>query len=1061
MLISPATIQECNDADLVQVVQHYVTDLKKKGANYTACCPFHSEKTPSFVVSPAKGMYKCFGCGKGGNNPIDFVLAADTTLGFREAVEKVGAICGIFIEYDDSEKAQAELAKQQARKADEEVNRAAMQHWKQNLAHGAQYLRCSAETAELFDIGFAINSFTDLGAALDNAKIALRHAAELGLQKEKQDGTYCDRFLSRIMFPIYNHKKQVVGFTGRNVEENSKYEKYKNSPESDIFKKGENLFGIHIALESIRETGQATIVEGNWDCITLHEKGVANTVAPGGTAFTQKQRELLKKYCNRLLLIYDGDKPGIAAMHKNAIAAMKDGFVVDVLLLPENQDPDSFFRNDENLADKDGVLLTAAEYIAQHRVNYTLLLAKQVPDETDVVKRTELLKTLTLYISYLKDEFLRQTMLDELVSVTGEKISKLKKFLQEHGTPLPEPGENFGALAEGETYTMPKDVKLQWHEVKEQVYKYGFFTDANRIYMKRGTDGSFTFAKVSNFSIRIIQHMQDEKRPMRLVQIQNIHGSKQTFDTSTDDFVTQLGFKKMIEGKGNFDWQGTDIDFSRLCQKLKDDMGSGRMITLLGWQSEGFWCFNNAIITETETRFISENGCVEFNNSSYYVPSANSIYAENLSRFFPQKRCIYIKTTKTFSEVAAMIKTVHRHHAINALLFTVAGAFSDLIFERTSFFPLMFLYGEAGSGKDQIIEACQGFFGKPQTAISITGKANTDKAKVRKFAQFPNVPGHLSEYKNGNEDTDEMIKALWGRTGYERGTIDSSVGTESIQITMPVFFTGNDYPVNDALITRFIAEEMNKTEFSDEEKRNYEALKDVMISGYSSTLEEVLKLRKVFESDFRKTFKEVGPLLSEKLILAGVNDRMIQNAAVLGATYKLAHTTLKFPFTWDEFLQNIVLTYNKQSNKRATGSIVSHWWDCFLECVRDKNKPIMLNIDFSYSGNELFVQFSSVHSRYLMMHHQLFRSNGLSKAVLSDKLKKSDCWVGEKTAHRYGENRTSAYVFDFEKTGIKDDLIKVIDRLEMEKLMREQKYKNGLEPKKEDEKPKIEEPEIF
>ncbi|MCF8465124.1 MAG: DNA primase [Flavobacteriales bacterium] len=1026
-MIAQTTIDDVNALHLDKVIGRYI-ELKQKGTSWTALCPFHTEATASFSVTPSKGIFKCFGCGAAGNNPISFVMKKEG-LDFPNAVEKLAKDNGIVIKYADKEKAIANIAKAQKRLELTELSALARDHWQANLTEAdPSILRWGIETMQHWDIGFAKNEYQDLFQVL---KEKSPDSLALGLLKEKNGRVY-DGYRGRLMFPIYNENAQLVGFTGRSVVDDKKIPKYINSPESELYDKGALLYGLHHAAEGIHKLGKALVVEGTGDVISLHRVGATNAVAPCGTALTDEQLKLLGRYCKEITLMYDGDAAGTKAMHKNAVRAIELGFTVHVVVLPEGEDPDTILSGFKTLPyTKDRAII---EVFKDDTIDYIHYLST-VLEREDLRLRSNQLELICKLLAYNPKDLERSAMLVRVLAVSGEKSQKLTKAVNEARRLLErQKPENliFGNAHIESQYTMPDDVGCTFNDVKEEVLKYCFFSDRNRIFVRKGDEGNYTFRKVSNFSIRIIQHMNDEKFPKRLIQIINVHGDKRTFDTSTDNFVTELAFKKMIEGHGNFTWSGSGNDFNWLMRKMKDDMGTGRMITILGQQPENIWVFNNAVIVDNEVIYLDEHGCFEHKNESYYVPSGNSIYDRTESKFSAQKRAEFIKNPYSFREVALQIKQVHRNHSINALLFTVASCFSDLIYERTSFFPLLFLYGEAGSGKDNLIEACQSFFGKPQSAMTITGKANTDKAKVRKFAQFINFVGHMTEYVPGNDDTDQMLKSFYDRVGYERGNIDSAVGTDSIPVNMSVTFTGNDYPVNDALITRFIGEEMNDTEFSQAQKDEYEKLKDMTLHGYSSLMVDILKHRPRFAEDFRKEIKAVGKELASELTHLNLADRMIQNAAVLGAVYKITHAQLKYPFTWEEFKENLKNVYERQSNKRSTGSVVAHWWECIIAAIKDKNAPIRELREFSVSGDELVIHFSSVYARYLEKHYQIFREKGLSKSVLLDKLKKTDAFTKAKNSHKFGERQSSGFVFQLEKTGVRDQFLEALSYVDSE-----------------------------
>jgi DNA primase catalytic core len=1031
-LINTTTIEAVYAIDLETVISK-VVELTKKGANLSGKCPFHEENSASFNVNLSKGIYKCFGCGKGGNNAIAFYREINKC-DFPTAVIELANQHGIHIAYEEGAAAEKQAAAMQRKTELVDINSLANEFFIHQYNTHKPKIRCKASTADDWELGFAPAGFHNLEKYFLAKKDVSTLAMEVGLLKLSEKKMIYDAFRNRLMFPIKDDKNKLVAFSGRTLEPvTDKNAKYYNSTDSHAYSKSNVLFGFHRAKATIIAKTEATIVEGNWDVLLMHEKGITNTVAACGTALTKNQLSLLAKTgkAKSLLLIYDSDKAGINACNKNASLAINLGLIVDILFLPEKEDPESFFGN--NGKESSFLPIGVVEYIAENRVNFILWKAIQYKNISDASLKIQAIKEICQLLARIYNPFLRDDLIEKAIDIAGVKKSTLTKAVQNYVTEYArEDAENLiHTSLQEDNYEIPKHLTnvIKWRQIRDEVLKYQYFTHDNMIYMRRGND-PYRFEAVTNFSIKIIQHMEDEKRPMRLVELTNIHNRKRTFDTSSDDFVTEIGFRKMLEGKGNYDWKGQGADFSRLCTKLKDDMGDGRMITILGWQPEGFWAYNNSMILEGVNKMYDDNGCFDYAGESFYVPSGNKIYERNDTKFFQQKRALFIPAQHTFEEVAAQMMKVHRTHAINALLYTVATAFSDLIYNRVGFFPIYFLYGEAGSGKDNLIHAIQSFFGNPQTAITITGKANTDKAKVRKFAQFTNMIGHMTEYANGDENIDQMIKSFWDRVGYERGNIDSSVGTDSIQITMSLVFTGNDYPTNDALITRFIGEEMNKTEFTEDDKTNYELLKEMTLAGYSSLLCEILKHRSSFKENFRKTFKEVGAELAPILANLNLADRMIQNAAVLGACFKLTNELLCYPFTWTDYKTNIIKVYHQQANKRSTGSIVAHFWECIIEAIKDQREPIEMYREFVIDGDAITLQFSQTYTRYLKMHYVLYKKSGLSKSVLLDKLKKSDCFIESVSSVRYNNSpggKSSGFRFDLQRAGVQSDLIAALE----------------------------------
>lgn len=1015
--ITESTINDIfNSVDIVDIVGKHV-ELKKSGANYSGCCPFHNEKTPSFIVSPSKQIYKCFGCGESGN-AVSFLMNSQN-MSYPESLEYIAGVYNIVVEYSENDEPNDGTTKEDKDKL-KGVLLSTIKAYKKEVDTVADYLEERGFTKDdiiQWNIGYAPKGGKFITDKVVDAGY-FSEAEQLFLCKSKSGKNY-DVLQDRVTFPLQDVRGNFIGVSGRLVTENKKFPKYINPSNTDLYKKEYTWYGLNFAMQAIRKKGFATVVEGYTDVIAMHRKNINNTVASCGTSITESQVKLLKRFTKKVLLAMDGDKAGKKAIFKYIDLFVENGFSVYVKLLPNKQDPDEYLAKN-SLGAKMRFRPTYNKDAVTYKISELIKSAKTFDQKADTSE------TIAILLSKIENAVLREGYVGWIGDIYKDFKKPVADLLKEKVVKVrrTEKGNVLSVNDNDKSkYTIPKEVKASWEDLKQDILKYGMFFYQKTIYIRRGSEDSYYFRKVSNFQIQIIQHMEDEKKPLKLVSLQNIHGRKRTFDTPSEDFVTELGFKKMITGKGNFNWQGDNNDFVRLTTKLYDEMGDGRMITVLGWQEEGFFVFNNVVIVDGRVEKLDQHGCFDYKGSSFYVPSGNHIYANNPTKFIPQKRAAFYETDLSFNDVATQMIKVHRKHAYNALLFTVASTFSDIIYNKVSFFPLLFLYGEPSSGKDNLIECCQSFFGRPQTPITITGKANTDKAKIRKFAQFRNMIGHMTEYANGNEDTDQMMKSFWDRVGYERGTIDSAVGTESIAIEMSVIFTGNDYPTNDALITRIVTEEMNKTDFTDEEKNEYEKLKELVQSGISSLSAKILKFRKQFEENFRKEFKTVQLELRNELKDLGLPDRMIANASVLGATYKLTNKELSYGFMMSDWVDHLKKSYQAQINKMQTGSVVSKFWDCFFEGVRAAFDTIEQHTEFDIEEDKLYLNFKLSYPKYQKIHFNLFKQAGLSKSVLLDKLKKSDAFIEMKSTHRYGSLRTSAFVFDLNKIGIKDELI--------------------------------------
>ncbi|MBE6020823.1 MAG: DNA primase [Clostridiales bacterium] len=327
------------NCDIVDVIGKYVV-LKRAGSNYKGLCPFHGEKTPSFIVSQEKQIFTCFGCGKTGD-VIRFVQLIEN-IDFMDAVEKLASEAGIEIK---------KAPKKFDKKKDDmyELNRTAAIHFYKNLRNGAneglKYVvsrGISPETAVKFGIGYAKDEWRDLVAHFKDKDISEELALEAGLfSKNKKNESY-DKFRNRVIFPIKNTRDKVIGFGGRAIDDSMP--KYLNSPETLVFKKKDNLYGLNLAKNEIRRQNLAIVVEGYMDVISLVEAGVENVVASLGTALTPEQAKLLKRYTDTVVLSYDSDGAGQAAAMRGIDILQEAGLKVKILVIDDGKDPDEFIR---------------------------------------------------------------------------------------------------------------------------------------------------------------------------------------------------------------------------------------------------------------------------------------------------------------------------------------------------------------------------------------------------------------------------------------------------------------------------------------------------------------------------------------------------------------------------------------------------------------------------------------------------------------------------------------------------------------------------------------------
>lgn len=337
-------------ADIVRVIQDYVS-LKKKGANWMACCPFHQEKSPSFSVSPSKDIYYCFGCGKGGS-VFNFVMEIER-VSFPEAVKIVAEKTNVPLP------AMVEDKRYEARRkeADEiiELNSWALEWWERQLVQNTAEARAardylasrqiSDETRQAFRLGFAPDSWDAMSAHLKQRGASAAQIERSGLVVKKDSGGFYDRFRGRLIFPVLDAQGRAVAFGGRTLQADGE-PKYLNSPETAAYTKGRHLFGLNLTRDEIRRRKFAILVEGYLDLIIPYQFGVRNVVASLGTALTSEQAKLLGRFARKVVVNYDGDSAGVKAAKRAIETLLAEDFEIKVLVLPSGADPDEFIRSE-------------------------------------------------------------------------------------------------------------------------------------------------------------------------------------------------------------------------------------------------------------------------------------------------------------------------------------------------------------------------------------------------------------------------------------------------------------------------------------------------------------------------------------------------------------------------------------------------------------------------------------------------------------------------------------------------------------------------------------------
>lgn len=434
-MIDRATVEKIKDAaNIVDVVSEFVT-LRKAGANYKGLCPFHNEKTPSFIVSPARGTCHCFGCGKGGD-PISFMMEHEQ-MSYLEALRWLAN--KYHIEVHEREMSDEERREQNERESMFIVNDWAASYFehllhnhRDGMAVGMQYFRSRGFRDDIirkFRLGFDLPDRFALAQAARDKGYQDEFLVKTGICYRTDRGELIDRYAGRVLFPWIGVSGKVVGFSARVLDSRTKgvAQKYVNSPESEIYKKDHELYGIYQAKKAIAKEDRVFMVEGQADVISMHQCGIENVVANSGTALSTHQIHMLHRFTSNITLLYDGDAAGIHAAMRGTDMLLSEGMNLKVMLLPDGDDPDSFAR--KHTADD------FRKYIDTHQTDFmqfkTDLLLR---NETDPIKRSEAINSIVASIAVVQNPILRDTYLHDCAQRIGMNeatlVNTMNRFIR-------------------------------------------------------------------------------------------------------------------------------------------------------------------------------------------------------------------------------------------------------------------------------------------------------------------------------------------------------------------------------------------------------------------------------------------------------------------------------------------------------------------------------------------------------------------------------------------------------------------------------------------------------
>ena len=988
--------------DIVQLISEHV-QLRKSGIRHVGCCPFHKERTPSFYVFPQTGTYKCFGCGEGGD-AIAFVEKTQNMV-FTDAVKYLAKRCNVEIEEEQEspEEQQSRLKKDALRIANKNVADFYAKLFLQSKeAQAYAYHRWGEDYCKQKGIGFAP---ADGHALLQLKSVNQDFLKELGLINR---GGY-DFFKGRIIIPIQDRFRNVIGFTARSMDDTQP--KYLNSTDSILFHKSNVLFGIEDAWRIAAKQEKMFLVEGAPDCMRLQSIGILNTVAALGSAWGEQHFNIIKKAASKVCFLPDADPPkhgehyghGVKVVMAAGELAMECGLSVTIKEIPDTesnnkQDPDSFFQNTNifnNIEEVDFILWFADKLFA---------VSTTTEEQRDNIRQ----------IAYLL------SLLNDNTGI-AMYIGKLTKYYAGRRIWL-QAVDNERKRREEETKK-----KSEKHE-DDLNHKYGFYID-HSCYMSITEKGSVY--EWSNFTMLPLFHIKDNTNPKRLYKIKNAMNHEEILELKQEDLISLAKFKQRIEGLGNYIWKATERELTKLKSYLYEKTETATEITQMGWQRQGFYAFGNGVVCNGIFQETDENGIVRLKEKgNYYLPSNSKVYKSDPKLYTFEKQFVHLNLSSvSLKDFTSQLFKVYGDNGRVGFCFYLATLFRDVVTSTSAnhWFPILNLFGPKGSGKSELGHTLLSLFTISYTAPNIQN--STPSALNDTVAASANALAHIDEYKN---DLDvkviEFLKGLWDGTGRTRMNMDLDKKKETTAVDSGIILSGQEMPTADiALFTRVIFLQFPRSEFTDKEKADYKTLLDMRSLGLTHLTVELLKQRKHFEQAWTTAFKESQRDVGNALGADKGEDRIMNNWCVPLAALRVLQDIIP-TLSYEKMLRVTVDGIRKQNAECKTNGELGGFWNTVQFLVSDGElieggdffirflhhlKTDVADVNWNTQRPVLFLQKTRVFNLYRKEGRQT-NEKVLPIDALRYYLQNNSAYLGEKVA-RFDVYKKGVPVYDQRK----------------------------------------------
>jgi len=1056
-MYTESSIDRIRDVNIEELIGKYV-ELKKSGSNFKGFSPFTDEKTPSFMVSPQKQIFKDFASGHGGDG-IKFVMLFER-VEFYEAIKIIAEKSGVYLEHQEmsADQKQKLNTRQELKKLSDSIARQYAKqlkelpenHWAKKMISERGY---SEETIIDFQLGFAPRNLVS-PQAIQHAKLEL--AKEIGVVKSKTGSSY-DFFQERLIFPIHDRNGQVLSFGGRrsNAEDQKNYAKYLNGSDSEIYKKSNVLFALHQAYKAIAKSREVYLVEGYTDAISMHQAEINNTVATCGTSLTESHSKQLNRIADNIILFRDGDDAGLKAAERDIkVLLPTDSGKISIVIAPEGEDPDSLSRSSK-LIDflkentQDAIFwLTDYKLLSAESSEYKNALdAELEPKELkkirqyDIAKKAQVIEDLLEVMSLMPSAIKRNEYLKVIAKKTDQKFTQLKGSVASLLSAQSEKEKNnsaneYNGLAKKEMIGFPEGGNVE--EYKER----GFVSLGNEFWMKTKKEG---WTWVTNFKMTPLFHIKggSDDTPRLFDVISNHEPPKRALVEITSSEVlnfTALQNKLLNYGTFRFNVCTDTLEFKTIMVEMLEQCIEAKPFYHFGWQNKGFWAFANGIYLGGKFHEVNKYGIVvaegleeidsEYydNTPNYYSPAfneANKYTDEDNDEFENDRTVIFKESPVSFNRWMEQLVKVYKQKGNIGIGFAIGSMFRDLILSRYSFFPHLYLTGEKGSGKSKFGDSISNLFFYKLTPFDLN--SGTLVGFYRRLARIKNAPTFFEEYHDKIDDRMfQSLKGAFDGRGREKGMATDNNRTQISKINTSCIIASQYNSIRDdnSLTIRSLTWSFIKpSERTNEEVEDFNLLKKWEEEGLSSLVLEVIKYRKLMEQNFHGAFSKNGIEFKKALEGFEYQERILNNYNAIYTPVQILFREFNFPFSLEEYFTQCVNAIIDNSDLLVESEGLSDFWNIVQSLFEEKYHGIKRGLHFdidkrhaikiqvrkgeqedwqnSNRCNILFLRLNQVHQKYADVASKRDGTDVIGEGSLRNNFKSKRYYIGAVKGHSF------------------------------------------------------------